>query len=112
MTEKEWQRIAAARDLLCLGDAATLGEIKRAYHRLCKKYHPDVTGETGCKAQDFMYRLTESYNLLLGYVEEYRYPLRADRDTNYEAEDWWMDRFGQDPLWGKQETEDGGQGKD
>ncbi len=46
-----------------------------------------------------MYRITAAYELLMRYVAEYRYPLTpAEAD---EPEDWWMDRFGQDSVWGK-----------
>ena len=44
MNRKEWQAIERARDLLGLGEAATLAEIKRAYHRQSKLYHPDTAG--------------------------------------------------------------------
>lgn len=104
MTRKEWRRIAAARDLLLLGDAATAGEIKRAYHRLCKKYHPDVNQAGDEESREFMYRLTEAYNLLMRYMEEFRYPLRPDNEKGLDPEDWWMDRFGQDPLWTKKQN--------
>jgi curved DNA-binding protein CbpA len=42
MTRKEWAEIKAAADLLGLGENATLAEIKKAYRRKSKKYHPDV----------------------------------------------------------------------
>ncbi len=98
MTKSEWQAVSAAGKLLNLGDRATLGEIKRAYHRLCKIHHPDTAAG---KEQDpeKMYRLTAAYELLIRYCEEYRYPLTPGADEHYEAEDWWMDRFGQDPVW-------------
>jgi hypothetical protein len=99
MNRKEWQAVEKARDLLRLGDRATLGEIKRAYHRLCKQYHPDAGGEQRNDAEA-IYQITAAYELLMRYCDEFRFPL-APRDGDvYDAEDWWMDRFGQDPLWG------------
>lgn len=101
MNRKEWQAIEKAGQLLGLGDKATLGEIKRAYYRLSKLHHPDTAGKDQSPEDDMMYRLTEAYNLLMRYCEEYRFPLSMPRDDVYDAEDWWMDRFGQDPLWSR-----------
>jgi len=101
MNRKEWEAIDRARDLLKLDDRATLGEMKRAYHRMCKKYHPDRT-DTSAQDNEIMYRITEAYELLMRYTEEYRFPLSPGDGDIYDAEDWWMDRFGQDPLWGRQ----------
>ena len=102
MNRKEWQAIEAARKLLGLGDKATLGEIKRAYHRLCKRHHPDTAGKDHSPEDDMMYRLAEAYNLLMRYCDEYRFPLIMPEEGDiYDAEDWWMDRFGQDPLWSR-----------
>jgi DnaJ-class molecular chaperone len=33
--------------------------------------------------------------------KKYRFPLKPDKDTLYDPEDWWMNRFGDDPLWGR-----------
>lgn len=102
MNKKEWQAIEKARELLKLGDKATLGEMKRAYHRMCKRYHPDKTAETD-KNGEIMYRLTEAYDLLMRYTKEYRFPLSPGEHDIYDAEDWWMERFGEDPLWSRKQ---------
>jgi len=100
MNKKEWQAIDRARELLKLGDKATLGEMKRAYHRMCKKYHPDKMSASDPDGER-MYQLTAAYELLMRYTREYRFPLTPGDNDIYDAEDWWMDRFGQDPLWGR-----------
>lgn len=101
MTRKKWQAIDNARKLLGLGEQATQGEMKRAYYNLCKQYHPDAVSPGTKNDEEMMYRLTEAYDLLMRYCEEYRFPLRPEESDIYDAEDWWMDRFGQDPLWSK-----------
>ena len=101
MNRKEWQAVENARKLLGLGDRATLGEMKRSYYRMSKQHHPDTAGDDHSSDDDMMYRLTEAYNLLMRYCEEYRFPLSKPEDDIYDAEDWWMDRFGQDPLWSR-----------
>ena len=100
MNRKEWQAIEEARDTLKLGDRATLGEIKRAYHRLSRENHPDLAGNDPDR-EEAMYRITAAYELLMRYCSEYRFPLAPDENSIYDAEDWWLDRFGQDPLWGR-----------
>ena len=101
MNRKEWQAIEEAGKLLGLGDKATQGEMKRAYYSLSKQYHPDTAGQGHSSDEDMMRRLTEAYNLLMRYCEEYRFPLSKSDGDIYDAEDWWMDRFGQDPLWSR-----------
>jgi hypothetical protein len=99
---KEWQAVEQAADVLGLGDRATLGEIKRAFHRLSKLHHPDAGGGKGGEQ---MYRITAAYDTLTRYCDAYRYPLKreqadADELYIYYPEDWWPARLGQDPLWG------------
>ena len=101
MTRKEWEAVNQARQALGLGKEATLAEIKKSYHRLSRRYHPDTRDENGTGDQDRMYELTAAYELLMRYCDMYRFPLVPPEDHVYDAEDWWMDRFGQDPLWGK-----------
>ena len=104
MTRKEWQAIVRARKILGLGDKASLAEIKKAYHRLSKKYHPDTQQGRDGTDREMMYKLTEAYNLLMRYCDSYRFPLVPPEGHIYDAEDWWMDRFGQDPLWGRRRS--------
>ena len=102
MNKKDWQAVEQARELFNLGDQATAEEMKQAYRRMCKKYHPDRAEEADKKRYaEIMCRLTESYELLMRYIRKYRFPLKPDKDTLYDPEDWWMNRFGDDPLWGR-----------
>lgn len=98
MNRKEWHAIEEARKLLGLGDRATQGEMKRAYYRLSKQHHPDAAGQVQ-ESDDTMYRLTAAYNLLMRYCDGYRFPLTKPEGDIYDAEDWWMDRFGQNTPW-------------
>lgn len=101
MTRKEWQAIEEARRVLGLGEEATLAQIKAAYRRLSKEHHPDTRVEKADTGDEMMHRLTAAYRLLLRYCEGYRFPLVPPAGDIYDAEDWWLDRFGQDPLWGR-----------
>lgn len=102
MTKKDWEKITQAKKVLQLQDTATLSEIKQAYRRMSKQYHPDLADNSSDESDRIMYALTEAYQVLLKYCKNYRYPLVMQDDQELEGEDWWMDRFGQDPLWGKQ----------
>lgn len=99
-TQSEWVEISEAKELFGLGDRATLGEIKRSYRNKCKQYHPDLVGNDKAKG-DMMRKLTRAYDVLLGHSNQFKIPLVPGDSDTVEADDWWMDRFGQDPLWGK-----------
>ena len=109
MTRKEWDEIKAAAELLGLGEKATLTEIKKAYRRMSKKCHPDLHKRPECKTKGVaMHKLTEAYERLVSYCTAYCFPLIPSGDEQLEGEDWWLERFGQDHLWGR----DDGEGKD
>ena len=102
MTRKDWADIKAAAELLGLGEQANLAEIKRAYRRLSKKHHPDIQKSSRQKgAKVAMHELTEAYQTLLRYCAEYRFPLVPGENEQFDGEDWWFERFGQDHHWGK-----------
>ena len=102
MTRKEWKKIKEAADLLGLGEKASLAEIKGAYRHLSKKHNPDVTNNQKKKVEKIeMHRLSEAYQTLLHYCSGYRFSFIPGDKEQLEGEDWWFERFGQDPQWGK-----------
>ncbi len=102
MTRKEWADIRSAADLLGLGDKANLAQIKKAYRRLSKKYHPDMQKSSQQEAtKEAMHKLTEAYQTLLRYCTDYKFPFIPADNEQLDAEDWWFERFGQDHLWGR-----------
>ncbi len=98
MTRKEWEALNQARRLLGLGETATRSEIRRAYYRLSKQHHPDQA-DVNKKNTEKMYQLTRAYELLSRYMEQYSFPLTPGDQHIYDAEDWWMERFGPDHHW-------------
>ncbi len=100
VTKRQWLEIEEAKELFGLGDRATLAQIKAVFRKLTKSYHPDLAGESEenrVKTQE----ITEAYQALLAYCEAYEFPLvMAESELEVDDEDWWMNRFGTDPVWG------------
>ncbi|MFO7760711.1 MAG: J domain-containing protein [Thermodesulfobacteriota bacterium] len=104
MTKKDWKKIDAARKVLGLGEKATLAEIKEAYRFQAKRNHPDLAAggrEAKQKQKCSMQEITDAYQVLLAYCKNFSYPLVRPDNEEVDPEDWWMDRFGQDPLWSR-----------
>ena len=104
MTRK-WPKILAAKALLGLGDQATLREIKAAYRKRAKEYHPDLAREGGEGTS--MQEINAAYAVLIDYCSAYRFPLLPPQDAAepMDDEEWWLNRFGEDPLWGRKRPE-------
>ena len=69
--------IEEARRILGLGEAATLKEIKAAYRRLARRYHPDQYSE-GNQGQEAMKKLNWAYKVLEDYCRDYKYSFREE----------------------------------
>jgi preprotein translocase subunit Sec63 len=99
MKKEKWEQLQAAAKILDLGDRCSLNEVRQQYRRLAKKLHPDTRTDM-VEDSEGMQELTEAYQLLLDYCSRYPVPLEPDGNEPMDAEEWWMDRFGVDPLWG------------
>jgi len=63
-----FEAVDEARRRLGVGETATPGNIKRAYHRLAGQLHPDLNPEDP-EAETRMAELTQAYELLTAYAE-------------------------------------------
>jgi DnaJ-class molecular chaperone len=69
--------IDEARKILGLEEVGTLKEIKEAYRRLARRYHPDRhTGSD--QDQEAMKKLNWAYKLLEDYCKAYKYSFREE----------------------------------
>lgn len=92
-----------AREILGLGPIATRQEIKAAYRRLARRWHPDRAPKTEEAAfRAHMQEVNAAYQQLKEFLENYRYRLdegeAADEEKDLEA--WWRARFGATGVWG------------
>ena len=99
--------IDQARQLLGLGELASIAEIKTAYRQMCKKWHPDVV-EDEATANRKMKDINAAYRLLLNYCETYRFSFSPEEVESFDPERWWSRRFG-DSLYPQAEEEDSGE---
>jgi DnaJ-class molecular chaperone len=82
-----------AREILGLGLKASRKEIRTAYRRLARQWHPDraPAGEEA-EHRARMQQLNAAYQRLVKLMEDYRYEL-VDRETPEDLQKWWASRF-------------------
>jgi DnaJ-class molecular chaperone len=88
-----------ARTLLNLGLKATKKEIKAAYRRAARHWHPDrapAGAETTHRAR--MQEINAAYQLIVQFIEDYRYDLVEGAGPE-DLQKWWTDRFATG-VWG------------
>ena len=99
---EKFQQIDAARRLLELDERATMNEIKSNYRRLLGKWHPDRCDGNKDGCEEMTRKIVEAYRIILTYCEQYRFSFAKEEVNSYlSGEEWWFERFGADPLWGR-----------
>ncbi|MBS3733226.1 MAG: J domain-containing protein [Desulfobacterales bacterium] len=97
----KYEKITEARHILELPEEATMDEIKASYRRLLARWHPDKCPEDPEKANEMTRRITAAYQTLLDYCANYRFCFSKEAvKKQRSSREWWMERFGNDPLWG------------
>jgi hypothetical protein len=94
--------ILQAKEVLELPERASLKEIKARYRQLLKKWHPDTCENADkVQCQKMVQQITEAYTLIMIYCNDYKFSFSQEKIIASTDEEWWNDRFGQDPLWGR-----------
>jgi len=89
--------------LLGIRERASLNEIRQKYHELVKTSHPDVSEQDPMVSHEMMIHLKAAYDLLVDYCTNYVFSFRIEdleRSLEKSPADFWMERFGEDPIWG------------
>jgi hypothetical protein len=95
--------IETARQLLELELAATRKEIREAYRRAARRWHPDNAGpEQSAQCHQRMLEINEAYHYILAFLENYRYRLEEAPAAQDDYEAWWQAHFGQSMGWPNQ----------
>jgi len=97
----KYQEITEARKLLELPEHATMDEIKAQYRELLGRWHPDTCSQDKDLCLEMTKKLIAAYEVIIAYCSQYRYSFTRDAVSKYlSGQEWWMKRFGDDPLWG------------
>jgi DnaJ-class molecular chaperone len=92
-----------AAEVLGIGERASLHEIRRKYYEEIKRWHPDVSDQDPAVSHEMTIRLKAAYDLLLDYCMNHVFSFRNEdlaQDLEKNPADYWMERFGDDPIWG------------
>ena len=100
---KKYNKITKARKLLNLSEQATMEEIKASYRSLLMRWHPDVCNESREECARMTAKIIAAYRTIADYCSHYKFSFSKEEVAEHlSEEDWWVERFGQDPVWGKQ----------
>jgi curved DNA-binding protein CbpA len=92
-----------ARQLLELEIAASRQEIREAYRRAARRWHPDAAPpEQREECHQRMQAINEAYHFILAFLENYRYRLEEAPEAKDDYEAWWQAHFGQSMGWPNQ----------
>lgn len=94
--------IIAAVELLGLPERASMVEIKAHFRSLIKHAHPDGRGDENGERSERTRQLIQAYRVILDYCHGYSYSFtREEVQRSISDEQWWFEKFGNDPLWSK-----------
>ena len=97
----KYQEITEARKLLELPERATMEEIKANYRKLIRKWHPDRCKKTKKKCTEMTAKIVAAYRIIIAYCNHYKFSFSKEELKNHlSEEEWWLERFGNDPVWG------------
>ncbi|ODS39030.1 MAG: hypothetical protein A7316_00715 [Candidatus Altiarchaeales archaeon WOR_SM1_86-2] len=102
MENIDFDKVEEARKILGLEEKATLREIKNAYRKKAKKYHPDSSPGSKEECEEVMKKVNDAYETLINYCKNYVYSFKKeDVEGGEDAYAKYMKSFENDWLWGK-----------
>ncbi len=102
MKEKsKYKKLLEAKEIFGIMNFITLKEIKAKFWNLSHQWHPDKCKEDKNKCNEMIQKIKESYDILIEYCDKYQLSFKEEDIKKYnDCEDYWVARFGDDPLWG------------
>lgn len=80
---------------------AHMASIKSNYRRLLARWHPGICEEHKHACVEMTRRILFAYQTIMEYCLQYQYSFSEDTVKRHlSPEEWWFDRFGDDPVWG------------
>ena len=104
----DYEQIDKARKGLKLGESATIPEIKEAYRKLSKKYHPDKCKEKDkTKCAEKFKQVNNANEVLIEYCLNYKFPFKAAEGVEASEEKQMKDHMKRfyDGWWGDLNSE-------
>jgi len=102
MMTSKYQKITEARKVLGLAERATREEIKARYRSLLRKWHPDTCKGDEATCEEMTAKIVGAYETIMNYCTHYAFSFAEEEIRHHLSEaEWWYERFGSDPLWGK-----------
>ena len=99
---RKLDEIPAARKTLELPETATIASIKSNYRRMLARWHPDQCEENPEVCAEMTRKIISAHETIMDYIHHYQYDFSEETVKRHlSPEDWWFERFGKDPLWGK-----------
>jgi len=90
----DFKQISQARELLGLGETATLKQIKAAYKRAANRYHPDKCKDPDkAKCAEMMKKINEAHELIMQYCAQYSYSFNEEDVRRTYPHDEYLRRY-------------------
>ena len=103
MNPRSTMTVPEAAHVLGISGRASLNGIHARFRELAKEWHPDVSQHDPQLSHVTFIRIKEAYDILVNYGVNYEMSFRAEdirKGTDYDSQEFWMNRFGDDPIWG------------
>jgi len=103
MKKRSTMTIPEAAEVLGITGGSSLKGIHLRFRELVKEWHPDVSQHDSLLSHITFIRIKEAYDLLVEYGMNYELSFQAEdirESTGYDSREFWISRFGDDPIWG------------
>ena len=92
-----YEELEHARNLLGLGNRATIREIRTRHRHLVKQHHPD---SGSAPDQEFIREINRAYQIITAYLAEYRISFTEQEFYEQCPDEFIRRQFRDDPVWG------------